>query len=65
MILDNRSDLANHIYCLILDIKKLHPKTKKPIRKTRVINIYNNYIRQEYIWQGYITIVQQTIQDIS
>lgn len=49
VVLDNRSDLANHPYCLIFDIKELHPKTKKPIRKTRVVNMYDNYIGQGYI----------------
>ena len=31
VILDNRSDLASHSYCLVLDIKELHPKTMKPV----------------------------------
>lgn len=65
MVLDNWSDLANHPYCLILDIKELHPKTKKPIRETRVVNIYDNYIGQRYIQQEYTTLVQRTIQNIS
>ncbi len=31
VILENRSDLASHPYCMILDIKELHPKTRIPI----------------------------------
>ena len=34
VILNNRSDLASHPYCLVLDIKELHLKTRKPIQKT-------------------------------
>ena len=50
MVLDNRSDLANHPYCLILDIKELHLKTKKLIKRTRFVNINDSFVGQGYIW---------------
>lgn len=31
VIFDNRSDFASYLYCLVLDIKKYYPKTRKPI----------------------------------
>ena len=31
VILENRLDLANHPYCLIVDVKELCSKTRKPI----------------------------------
>ena len=43
VVLDNRSDLANYPYCLILDIEELYPRTRKSVRKTRVVNMYDNY----------------------
>ncbi len=65
VVLDNRSDLANHPYCLILDIEELHPRTRKSVRKTRVVNMYDNYIGQGYTWQGHSTEIRRAIQDIS
>lgn len=44
IVLDNWSDLANHLYSLVLDIKKLYLKTRKPIRRTWVVNIYDSSI---------------------
>ena len=44
VVLDNRLDLANHLYSLVLDIKELHPKTRKPISRTRVVNIYDSSV---------------------
>ncbi len=44
VLLDNRSDLASNPYCLVLDVRELHPKTRKPIRKTRVVNMYDGFL---------------------
>ena len=64
VILDNRSDLVSHPYCLVLDIKELYPKTRKPIRKIRVVNMYDNCIGQECTWQGHTAVAQRAIQNI-
>ena len=64
VIFDNRSDLANDPYYLVLDIKKLHLRTRKPIQKTRVVNIYDNSVGQECTWQGHTAVAQRAIQDI-
>lgn len=49
IVFDNQLYLTNHLYCLIFDIKELYPKIKKSIKKTEVVNIYDNYIKQKYI----------------
>ena len=64
VVLDNWSNLANHPYCLIFDIEELYLRTRKSIGKTRVINMYDNYIEQGYIWQGYSIEIRRAIQDI-
>lgn len=48
VVLHNWSDLADHLYCLVLDTKELYPKTKELIRRTWVVNIYNSSNRQKY-----------------
>ena len=55
VILENRSDLANHPYCLIVDVKELCSRTRKPIRRTRVVNIYDNIVGQRHTWQEHTT----------
>lgn len=42
VIIENRTNLVNHLYCIILDIKEFHPVSGKHIRKTRVVNLYDN-----------------------
>lgn len=44
IILENRSNLVDNHYALILDIKKRDNKYKKSVRHTRVVNIYDNWV---------------------
>ncbi len=44
VIIENRTDLASHPYCIVLDIKKLNPVSGKYSRRTRVVNLYDNKI---------------------
>lgn len=64
IILDNRSDLISHPYCLVTDIKEICPMTRNPIRRTRVVNMYDNIIGQGYTWQGHTATVRRALEDI-
>jgi hypothetical protein len=44
LIIEPRTDLINHPYALTLDIWDIHYITRKKIRRTRRINVYNNII---------------------
>ena len=50
VIINNRTDLASHPYCSVLDIKELHPLSRKVLRKTRVVNLYDNKIGRGQVW---------------
>lgn len=65
IIFDKQSDLATNFYCIILDVKELHPKTEKAIWDTRIINMYDNLIGQRYTWQGHTSVVWWAIKDIT
>ena len=65
VIIENRTDLVSHPYCIVLDIKELHPSFGKQSRRTRVVNLYDNKIGEGYPWQGSISTVRRAIQDIS
>ena len=64
IIFENRTDLADHPYCLVLDIKELYPKTARVLRRTRIVNLYDNIIGEGHTWQGSSPVVRRAIQDI-
>ena len=42
ILVDHKIDLIDYLYFMLLEICKLDLRFKRPKRKTRVINIYNN-----------------------
>lgn len=58
IIIKNWTDLINYPYNICLDIKKVDRQTKKCLRKTRVINLYDNKIGQRQLWEGFFPILQ-------
>ena len=44
IIFDNQSNLVSHSYYIILNVKKLYPKTRKAIWDIQVVNMYDNSI---------------------
>lgn len=50
---------------MVLDIKELHPQSGKSLRKTRVVNLYDNKVGRGQLWEGSTTSVRRVIQDIS
>jgi hypothetical protein len=44
LIIEPRTDLINYSYALALDIWDIHYITRRKIKRTRLINVYNNII---------------------
>ena len=44
IIVENWTDLISHLYYICLKIEDIDGKTKRLLRKTRVINLYDNKI---------------------
>ena len=65
VIIENRTDLVSHPYCIVLDVKELDPISGRYSRKTRVVNLYDNKIGNGCIWQGTSFILRRAIPDIS
>ena len=42
IVVDHRTNLVNHPYFMLLEIRELDLQSKRPGRKTRVINVYDN-----------------------
>lgn len=52
IIVENRTNLVSHPYYVILDIRELDLQSKKYLRKTRVVNLYDNKIDKKQLWKG-------------
>lgn len=64
VFIENCTDLVSHSYCSVLDIKDLHPLSGKVLRKTGVVNLYDNKVDRGQLWEGPSTLVHRVIQDI-
>ncbi len=49
---------------MALDIKELHPQSGKFLRKTRIVNLYDNKVGRGQLWEGPTNSVRRVIQDI-
>ncbi len=64
VIVENRTNLISHPYCMALDIKEPHPKSGKFLRKTRIVNLYDNKVGRGQLWEGLTNSIRRVIQDI-
>ncbi len=64
IVLQNRTDLVNHPYVMLLEIRELDPRSKKSGRKTRVVNVYNNRVGRVCRWDSGISCTRRALEDI-
>ena len=60
-----RSNLINHPYVMILDIKDLNQKIYFSLKRIKVVNVYDQFIDRRYIYLGIYTKKRRTIKDIN
>ena len=63
LIIEARTDLISHPYILVVDIWDLG-RAQERVRKTRVVNCYNNWIRASCCWQGGSPRRRRAIEDV-
>ena len=63
--MEKRSNLIDYPYLIILDIRDLDQKTRIPIKRIRVMNIYDQIIGRRYTYLGAYARKRRTIKDIS
>lgn len=61
VIIDNGTDLVSHLYYSILDIKEFHSLTKKVVRKTKIVILYDNKVNRGQVWDGSSPRLQRAI----
>ena len=63
--MEKRSDLIDYPYLIVLDIRDLNQKTRIPIKRIKVINIYDQVISRRYTYLKAYTRKRRAIEDIS
>ena len=63
--MENKSDLVDYLYIIILDVKDLDLKTRLLIKYTKIVNVYDQIIGREYIYLRVYTKKKKIIKDIS
>ena len=64
IVIDNRTDLISHPYYLCLDIKEFDLQSGKNLRKTRIVNLYDNKVGEGQPWKGSCARVRRAMEDI-
>lgn len=65
IVVDHRTDLINHPYFMMLEIQELDPQSKRPGRKTRIFNVYDNRVGSGCTWDGGISCTRRALEDIN
>lgn len=61
--METRSDPIDHPYIQVVDVWELDSQKKKK-RKTRIVNVYDNWVGRDQIWQGYRQEKRRAIEDV-
>ena len=64
-MIKKRSDLVDYSYVMALDIRYFDQKTRFSLKRTRVVNVYDQFIGRGYIFLGVYVRRKRTIKDIS
>ena len=64
IVIENRTGLENHPYFILLEIRELDQQSKKPGRKTRGFNVYDNRVGQGCTWSRGNPCVRRALEDI-
>lgn len=63
IMVETRSDLIDYPYIQVVDVWELDSQRKKK-RKTRIVNVYDNWVGRDQVWQGYREEKRRAIEDV-
>lgn len=63
LMAETRSDLVDHPYIQVVDVWELDIHKKKK-RRTRIVNVYDNWVGRGQLWQGEAEEKRRAIQDV-
>lgn len=65
LVVEYRTDLVNHPYFILLEIRELDQQSKKLWRKTRALNVYDNRVGQACTWSGGNSRIRRALEDVT
>lgn len=65
IVVDHRTDLINHPYFMLLEIRELDPQSKRPGSKTQVVNVYDDRVGKGCTWDGGIPQIRKALEDVT
>ncbi len=65
VVVDHKTDLIDHPYFMLLEVREIDSRSKRPGRKTRVINVYDNRVGRGCTWDGGIGRTRRALEDIN
>ena len=65
VVVEKRSDLVDHPYVMALDVRDLDQKTRLPSKRTKVVNVYDQFIGRGYTFLGAYIRRRRTIEDVN
>ena len=65
VVVEKRSDLIDHSYIMVLDVRDLDRETQLPIRATRIVNVYNQVIGRGRTYKGGSKRRRRAIEDVN
>ena len=64
LIVESRSDIVDHPYIQVLDVWELDSQGKKK-RRTRIVNVYDNWVGEGHPWSGTSSLRRRAIDDVN
>ena len=65
IVVDHRTDLISHPCFMLLEIRELDPRSNRPGRKTRIVNVYDNRVGRGCTWDGGIQRTRTALEDVN
>lgn len=64
-VINHRTNLIDHPYFMLLEVCEIDSRFKRPGRKVRIINVYDNWIERGCTWDGGIGRTRRALEDIN
>ena len=63
-VVENKTNLVNSPYFILLEIRELDQQLRKPRRKMRALNVYDNRVGQGCTWNGGNPYIRWALEDM-
>ena len=65
VVVEKRFNLIDYLYVITLNVKDLDQKTRLPLRRIRIVNVYDQFIGRGYTFLGAYVRKRRVIKDVN